>query len=257
LPLFKEHPGQKEKKMSKTLRKIVGPRAPEDTGDDKRLDYMLPTILLGLAAVCLILSIFLPYWNMTLEAPQYPNGLKVRTYVNRLEGDIQEIDGLNHYIGMRPLEEAAQLERSLSIVLIGVTALLVVAAISIHSKWSVLLALPAMLYPFIFIADMYYWLRNFGQNLDPTAALSNYIEPFVPTVLGEGLIGQFKTIATLGPGFYLAAFASILILAGLYFQRRAYKPLVDAANKESFDGISSDGISAGDVDVDEEDALTT
>jgi hypothetical protein len=177
--------------MSKTLQKIIGPRTPEDASEEKRLDYMLPAILLGLAAVCLILSIFLPYWNMTLEAPQYPKGLRVQTYVNRLEGDVQEIDGLNHYIGMRPLEEAAQLERSLSFVLIGATALLVVAAIFIHSKWAALLALPAVLYPFIFIADMYYWLRNFGQNLDPTAALSNYIEPFTPTVLGEGLIGQF------------------------------------------------------------------
>ena len=217
--------------MSKTLQRIIGPRTPEDVGDDKRIDFMLPTVLLGLAAVCLILSIFLPYWNMTLEAPQYPKGLKVRTYVNRLEGDIAEIDGLNHYIGMRPLEEAAQLERSLSIVLIGATALLVVAAIFVHSKWAALLALPAVLYPFIFIADMYYWLRNFGQNLDPTAALSNYIDPFIPTVLGEGLIGQFRTVATLGPGFYLAVLASILILVGLYFQRRAYKPLADAAKK--------------------------
>jgi copper chaperone NosL len=215
--------------MSKTLQKIVGPRTPEEVSDEKRLDYMLPAILLGVAAACLILSIFLPYWHMTLEAPQYPKGLKVRTYVNRLEGDLQEIDGLNHYIGMRPLEEAAQLERSLSIVLISATALLVVGAIFIHSKWAALLSFPAVLYPFIFMGDMYYWLRNFGQNLDPTAALSNYVEPFVPTVLGQGLIGQFKTIATFGLGFYLAALASILILAGLYFQRRAYKPLTGAA----------------------------
>lgn len=232
--------------MSKMLQRIIGPRAPEEVSDEERLDYMLPVILLGLAAACLVLSIFLPYWNMTLEAPQYPNGLKVRTYVNRLEGDVQEIDGLNHYIGMRPLNEAAQLERSLSIFLISATALLVVAAIFIHSKWAALLALPAVLYPFIFLADMYYWLRNFGQNLDPTAALSNYIEPFVPTLLGEGLIGQFKTIATLGPGFYLAALGSILILAGLYFQRRAYKPLAEATQQAS---------SANEAD--EKDALAT
>ena len=230
--------------MSKTLQNIVGPRAPEEAKDEKRLDFMLPTILLGAAAACLILSIFLPYWNMTLEAPQYPDGLRVRTYVNRLEGDVQEIDGLNHYIGMRPLEEAAQLERSLSIILIGATALLVVAAIFIHSKWAALLALPAVLYPFIFMADMYYWLRNFGQNLDPTAALSNYIDPFIPTLLGEGLIGQFRTIATLGPGFYLALLASILILVGLYFQRKAYKPLADAAKEAASSGEIDDGVAS-------------
>jgi hypothetical protein len=108
----------------------------------------------------------------------------------------------------------------------------VVAAIFIHTKWVVLLALPALLYPIVFVADMYFWLRNFGQNLDPTAALSNYIEPFVPTLLGNGLIGQFKTISSFGVGFYLACLASVLILVGLYFHRRAYKPLVEAAQEE-------------------------
>jgi copper chaperone NosL len=219
--------------MSKTWQAIVGPRTPADLEGEKRVNYMLPTIFLGLAALCLIISIFLPYWNLTLEAPQYPKGLHVQTYVNRLEGDVQEIDGLNHYIGMRPLGEAAQLERSLSVVLIGVTALLVVGAIFIHTKWAALLALPAVLYPAIFLADMYYWLRNFGQNLDPTAAFSSSIKPFIPTILGEGLIGQFRSIGSFGAGFYLACLASILILVGLYFHRRTFKPLVDAAEDQS------------------------
>jgi hypothetical protein len=226
--------------MSNVWQNIVGPRAPADVDEEERREYRLPSIFLGLAALSLVISIFLPYWNLTLEAPQYPKGLHVQTYVNRLEGDVQEIDGLNHYIGMRPLEEAAQLERSLSIILIGVTALLVVAGIFIHTKWVVLLALPALLYPIIFVADMYFWLRNFGLNLDPTAALSSYIEPFVPTLLGEGLIGQFKTISSFGIGFYLACLSSILILVGLYFHRRAYKPLVDAAQEEATSSETQD-----------------
>ena len=236
--------------MSNVWQSIVGPRAPADVDDEKRREYRLPSIFLGLAALSLIISIFLPYWNLTLEAPQYPKGLHVQTYVNRLEGDVQEIDGLNHYIGMRPLEEAAQLERSLSIILISVTALLVVSAIFIHTKWVVLLALPALLYPILFVADMYFWLRSFGQNLDPTAALSNYIEPFVPTFLGEGLIGQFRTISSFGAGFYLACLASILILVGLYFHRRAYKPLVDATQeKAQGSGVQDSGSSGATSEV--------
>jgi hypothetical protein len=167
---------------------------------------------------------------MKLLAPQYPDGLEVQAYVNRLEGDVGEIDGLNHYIGMRPLGEAAQLERSLSVILITVTSLLVVSAIAVHTKWAALLALPALLFPAIFLADMYFWMRNFGLNLDPTAALSSAIEPFVPPILGEGLVGQFKTIASADNGLYLATLASVLILVGLYFHRRAYKPLVEAMN---------------------------
>jgi len=220
--------------MSKRLQEIVGPRTTAEDRERNRWDYLLPTLFLGLAAILLIISIFLPYWNMELQAPQYPKGLFVHAYVNRLEGDVREIDGLNHYIGMRPLEEAAQLERSLSAVLISVMALLVAAAVFIHTKWAALLALPAVFYPVIFLTDLYLWMRNFGQNLDPTAALSSFIEPFTPPILGEGLIGQFKTIASVDIGWYLAVTASILVLIGLYFHRRAYKPLVDA-EKESME----------------------
>lgn len=224
--------------MSNTWQEIVGPRTTAEDRKEHRLDYLLPTIFLGLAAILLIVSIFFPYWNMELQAPQYPKGLFVHAYVNRLEGDVNEIDGLNHYIGMRPLEEAAQLERSLSVLLIGVTALLVVAAVFVHSRWAALLALPTVLFPGIFLLDLYLWLRNFGQNLDPTAALSSFIEPFTPPVLGEGLIGQFKTIASVDTGWYLAALASVLVLVGLYFHRRAYKPLIEArkVEKESEEG---------------------
>lgn len=214
------------------FRRFVGPRIPEEVDAEDKTKYTLPSLLFGIAACLFLLSIFFPYWKMTLLAPQYPGGLEAIVYVNRLEGDINEIDGLNHYIGMRPLGEAAQLERSLSFIIITVTALLVVGAIFIHTKWAALLALPALLFPAIFLGDMYFWLRNFGLNLDPTAALSNAIDPFVPPILGDGFVGQFKTVAVADSGLYLATFASLLILTGLYFHRRAYKPLVDGVNNE-------------------------
>ena len=83
----------------------------------------------------------------------------------------------------------------------------------------------------MFLGDMAFWLRNFGQNLDPRAPLSKAIKPFVPPVLGEGFVGQFRTVAAVDSGFYLAVMASVLILIGLYFHRRAYKPLVDTAQE--------------------------
>ncbi|HEY63380.1 MAG TPA: cytochrome C [Caldilineae bacterium] len=217
--------------MKESLERFIGPRVPEAGGTQEQLRYMLPTIFLGLAAFCLLVSIFAPYWRMKLLAPQYPGGLEVQVYVNRMTGDVREIDSLNHYIGMRPLEEAAQLERSLSIFAIIVLSLLVIAAIYVHNQWAVLLALPALLFPGIFLADLYFWLRYFGQNLDPTAPLSSAIKPFVPPVLGEGAVGQFRTVAAVDRGFYLALLSSFLILLGLYFHRRAYKPLVEAARR--------------------------
>lgn len=208
--------------------RIIGPRTPSEISDSERKRFRLPTILLSTAAVLILASMLFPYWNMTLLAPQYPGGLHVQVFVNHMTGDVNEIDGLNHYIGMRPLEEAAALERSVSVAMIALVGLLVVGAIFVHSKWAILLALPAVLMPFVFLADMYYWLRDFGLNLDPTAALSNSIEPFIPPILGSGFVGQFETIASLSTGWYMAFLGSILILVGLYYQRKAYKPLVES-----------------------------
>jgi hypothetical protein len=88
--------------------------------------------------------------------------------------------------------------------------------------------LPAILLPAVFLGDLYFWLNNFGQNLDPNAALSNAVKPFTPTILGEGVIGQFRTVAFADFGLLLANAASVLIVIGLYFQRRAYRPLAEA-----------------------------
>ena len=56
----------------------------------------------------LLLGLFIfPMWNIRLGAPQYPEPLGIDIYVNGLKGesefDIQNIDGLNHYIGMKTL----------------------------------------------------------------------------------------------------------------------------------------------------------
>ena len=208
------------------LQQIIGPRAPAEELAAHRMRYLWPTLCLAGAAILIIISIFLPYWSLVLHAPQYPKGLVVNAYINHLEGDVREIDSLNHYIGMRPLGEAAQLERSISIFAISALALLVLAAVFIRSPWAALLSLPAILLPPVFLADLYFWLNNFGQNLDPHAALSNSVDPFTPTILGEGLIGQFKTVAYADFGLLLALAASLLILVGLYLQRQAYRPLV-------------------------------
>lgn len=183
--------------------------------------FRLSAALLIAAAACLAVSTFLPYWRIRLNAPQYPNGLFVTVYVNHLEGDVREVDGLNHYIGMAPLEEAANIERSLAPIAMVVIVLMIVGVALIHSKWFSLLAVPAMLFPIIFLADMWIWLWYYGNHLDPTAALSSAIDPFTPAILGTGTVGQFSTTASLQMGWYLALLAAILTGVGLHYRRRA------------------------------------
>src|SRR5262249_9233348 len=151
---------------------------------------------------------------MKLNAPQYPLGLTLAIYPDHVDGDVDEIDGLNHYIGMRKIGSAAAIERRLGIPAIMVLAAGLLFAASTRSRWVVVLVVPAILFPPLFLGDLYWWLRDSGLGLDPKAPLSSSIRPFVPQVLGAGKIGQFRTEASLGLGYYLGLSASA---ASLFF----------------------------------------
>lgn len=195
------------------------------------MTYLLPSALLMLAALMLMVSMFLPYWTMTMTAPQYPKGLKVDVYINHLEGEMREIDELNHYIGLPPLDEGGKLERSISIFATVMLGLLLMAGVFVHNQWAAILALPALGFPIVFVADLWYILYIYGHSIDPQSALGDAIKPFTPPVLGVGKVAQFGTIASFEIGFYLAIAAVLVILLGLWFHRAAYKPIVDARKK--------------------------
>ena len=174
-----------------------------------------PRMTLILSAVLLAISNIFPYWEMRLNAPQYPGGLFITLFTHKMEGDVSEVDGLNHYIGMMPLGDAAGFERSIAMFAMAAFVIMgILAGVLANRKWS-WLALPIILFPIAFLADMYYWLRYAGQNLDPTAALSGAIKPFTPTMIGHGVVGQFSTDAMVDAGFWIAAAAMILAVVGL------------------------------------------
>ena len=201
-------------------------------GSTRRLmDYLLPSALLMLAALMLMISMFTPYLGMIMTAPQYPKGLKVDVYVNHLEGDMREIDELNHYLGMPPLDEGGRLERSISIFAMVTLGLLLIAGVFIHNQWAGVLALPALGFPFVFVADLWWILYAYGHSIDPESALGGAIDPFTPPLLGLGKVGQFGTMARFDIGFYLAVAAVLVVLLGLWFHRAAYKPIVDARKR--------------------------
>lgn len=197
----------------------------------KLSDYLLPSALLMLSALLLVVSIFLPYWSLTMHAPQYPKGLTVDVYVNRLEGDVREIDGLNHYLGMPPLDEGGQFERSISIIALVVLGAVLIASVFVHSKWAALLVLPVIAFPLIFLADLWLILYQYGHSIDPQSALGGAIQPFTPPLFGEGKIGQFGTTAQAEIGLFLAFAAAAVAVVGLWFHRAAYKPIVDARRR--------------------------
>jgi nitrous oxidase accessory protein len=178
--------------------------------------------LLIVAAGALVASVRWPYWRMRIAAPQYPKGLHLIVYADRIEGDVREIDMLNHYIGMKPLDQGAQTERLIAIPAIAATAgvLLLVAAAAWRWRWVVWLALPSLLIAPGFAADLHWWMRTFGLHLNPKAPLSSAVKPFVPPLFGAGKIAQFDVVAAFGVGFWLAAAAGVLAAVAIWLRWR-------------------------------------
>ena len=172
-------------------------------------------LAIGLAiggAALFVISFFLPWWEFWLLAPQYPDGLQLLISLRGMSGDVHEIDLLNHYIGMKPLEAAAPTERHLAGY--GI-ALLCVAIITIAviggRKLNRFVAVLAALLPIVFLADSFYWLYKFGHELDPRAPL--HMHAFTPHLAGHGMIGQFETYARPMVGFWIALVGVALVIA--------------------------------------------
>jgi hypothetical protein len=189
--------------------------------------HPIPTILFSICAILVIVSTMFPFWHMKLEAPQYPKGLNIYLFIDNVQGDIFEIEGLNHYIGMRSLAEAAPIERAISKYAMIFIAIFSALPIFLHTRWLIIFALPILLFPLIFLADLFYWLRLYGQNLDPRAALSSSVDPFTPPVIGTKKIANFVVINEVDIGFYIMCFTIVLFLIGFYYHQKIYKSMDD------------------------------
>ena len=63
-------------------------------------------VLIALGSLAMIAMYFVPVWSIYLIAPQYPEGLSMQIWLDKITGQVEIINGLNHYIGMKPLHQA-------------------------------------------------------------------------------------------------------------------------------------------------------
>lgn len=174
-----------------------------------------PRILILVSTLLFAISHIWKYWELRLNAPQYPGGLFVSVFTHDVRGDVSEVDGLNHYIGMAPLAQAAEFERAIAPFAIVAFIVLGLVAVFLKRHWSSLLTIPIVLFPIVVVVDLFVWLYYFGHNLDPTAALSGAIEAFTPSILGRGTVGQFSTDAAMGLGWWIGVVAAVLALVSI------------------------------------------
>jgi hypothetical protein len=172
-------------------------------------------VLLAVSAVALALSFTQPLWRISMKAPQYPGGLYMDIYAYTIEGGndgqhLQEINVLNHYIGMRPLDREAMSDLDWLPFALG--ALLIfalrVAAIGNVSSLVDLVVMTTYVSGFAF-ARFIYMLYTFGHHLKPDAPVK--VPGFMPAVLGSKQIANFTTHSWPQAGsYFLGAFVVVI-----------------------------------------------
>lgn len=179
-------------------------------------------ITMAVAALLLVALYFLPIWSISLEAPQYPEGIGLNIYINTIEGkqpqDLQNINGLNHYIGMKEIQpdSIAELKYMPPIIAFLIITGLVIAFWG-NKKWVMGWLILFIMLAIVGLIDFYLWEYDYGHNLDPNAAIKVPGMTYQPPLIGSKALLNFNAISLPHTGFFFAL--ASMVLAGLVWWR--------------------------------------
>lgn len=185
-------------------------------------------VVIVVAAAMLLPTFFVPLWNMTLYSNQFPDGLVLNIYSYQLQGgktpdrdDLQEINSLNHYIGMRPLREDDFTEFKWIPFVVGGVMLLALRVVVV-GEMSKLVDL-FVLFTYFGIFSLWTFYRKlylYGHELDPTAAVK--VPPFTPPIVGHKTMANFEVYSSPDLGSYFMAIFPLLLLAAMWLSRKSW-----------------------------------
>lgn len=182
-------------------------------------------------AAFMLLGLFLfPLWKIRLEAPQYPDGVNMYIWINKITGDtpstLQNINILNHYIGMQFIKPDSIPELTyFPYVVLGMVLIGVALAFSKKRKLFIIWGILLLVLAGLGIYDFYLWEYNYGHNLSPNAPIKIPGMVYQPPLLGSKMLLNFNAISLpyIGSLFLLLAFGLNLSAFILSRKKRKYE----------------------------------
>lgn len=178
--------------------------------------HQLSRVLLLVCAVLLGMVLFQPIWQIDLDAPQYPEGLSLLIHANGIRGNVDIINGLNHYIGMKTLHSTDFIEFTLLPYIVVAYALaFLIAAWHGRIRTLRIVLFAFILFGIIAMVDFWRWEYNYGHHLDPNAAIIVPGMAYQPPLIGFKQLLNFGAYSfpAIGGWFFIAAgFIALLIL---------------------------------------------
>jgi hypothetical protein len=145
----------------------------------------------------MVLVFFFPIWSITLIAPQYPSGITMYIWINQITGEspgtLQNINILNHYVGMQFIVPDSIPELKYFQFVVGTLILLGLAAAFVNKKgyylaWVILVVILGILA----VYDFYLWEYDYGHNLSPEAPIKVPGMAYQPPLFGKKMLLNFE-----------------------------------------------------------------
>lgn len=177
-------------------------------------------------AVALGFVIILPLWRIELTAPQYPEGLVLKIHANKLSGDVEVVNGLNHYIGMRTLHEKDFPEFIYLPFIIGAFAVFGFLTFLFNRRWFYMIwVLLYLVFALLAMIDFYQWEYNYGHNLDPTAPIQVPDMSYQPPLIGFKQLLNFGVYSIPDTGGWIFIAVAVMMSAGIFMEWKSMKGL--------------------------------
>ncbi len=176
-------------------------------------------LLLG--ALALLAVLVTPIWRIDLQAPQYPEGLRMLIYANSLQGNIDIINGLNHYIGMQSLHATDFPEFVvLPWIIAFFVALFVSTAVFLQRKMLWVLFFLYVGFGVLAMVDFWRWEYHYGHNLNPAAAIVVPGMSYQPPLIGFKQLLNFGAYSIPDTGGWLFMGVGVLLLWVVFRNRK-------------------------------------
>jgi copper chaperone NosL len=179
--------------------------------NSSKISLFSKIVLLAVSAL-FFASLWFPMWRIELEAPQYPEGLVLQLHANKIGGDVDIINGLNHYIGMKTLHTEDFPEFKILPYIFGFFGLFAFAMVFLNKRKGVIVLLSSfLLFGILAGVDFYRWNYEYGHNLDPNAAIVVPGMAYQPPLIGYKQLLNFGAYSIPDVGGWILITAGLLL----------------------------------------------
>ncbi|MBP5998895.1 MAG: nitrous oxide reductase accessory protein NosL [Sediminibacterium sp.] len=181
-------------------------------------------IALLIGGVLLLAVLYVPIWGISLDAPQYPEGLSMYIYANKLGGNVDIINGLNHYIGMKTLHNEDFIEfKIIPYFIVFFSGLFILTAILANRKLLITLLALFVSFGIIAMVDFWRWEYDYGHNLNPDAAIKVPGMSYQPPLIGYKQLLNFGAYSMPDIGGIIFILVGLLLVVLIVVELRIQK----------------------------------